>query len=254
MFRINAATVLAVALLCGVATEAQAQTRPETSVIVVIGRGKASAPADYYVIEGRLRGEGRDRVEALAALKAKQDKLFDGMRRLEGGESIRFETGEFSVQAAYPRRCAEDDEDEGLRESGECAPTGFIALLPVEITVRPAAMTGRAGSLAAELGLDDVTLGSGGVDDPARLAAEANRLAFEDAKAQAETLAAAASTRVGRLVRLQDSDARHQGFSGEAVETVVVTGSRIRPKVDITFLPAPVTDSASVTAMFEIGG
>ena len=222
----------------------------DASVIAVTGRGEASRAADFYVFEGVVWGEGADRVAALAALKAKQERVFAGLFALEGGERIGIETGKLEVGAAYPPNC---DEDRHQR-SGQCAPTGYGARLEVTVTVRPPAMTGRAGSLAAELGMDEVRLKDGGLDNSSSLTAEANRRAYEDARRQAEALASAASARLGRLVRLQDGRVRYgsvDGFLSDA-EGLVVTGSRLRPKVDLALRLEPVTETATVTAVFEI--
>lgn len=245
--------LLAVALAAGTGGGvARAQSAPDKPMIVVTGTAEASAAPDFYVIDGVIRGEAADRLGALSALKSRQEKIFGALGSLEGAERIAIQPEKLRVNALYPKRC-EDAEDEGLQESGECAAIGYAVYLPVEIRVRPADMVGRAASLATELGMDSVRMDEGGVDDPARLRAEAHRLAFEDARRQAEALAASASVKLGPLVRLQHGTGRYDFSLGASdVEEVVVVGSRVRAKIELSVTPEPVTASATVTAVFEI--
>ncbi len=242
---------IAIAVAAALAWQGTAQARADGEpVIVVIGRGQAERPADFYVVEGEIRGEGPDTVAAMAALKARQERVFEGMTAMAGAERIGLETGKLAMSAAYPPDC---EHSSRLRQSGPCQPSGYTATLPVTMIVRPAALVGRAGSLASELGMDNVEAGGGGLDDDDGLRAQANRAAFADARRQAETLAQAASARLGPLVRLQDSRATYasDGLINESSE-IIVTGSRVMPRVDLTLRPEPVSASATVTAVFRL--
>ncbi|HZV84580.1 MAG TPA: SIMPL domain-containing protein [Brevundimonas sp.] len=116
----------------------------------------------------------------------------------------------------------------------------------------PAASAGDAVSLAAEMGARNVSTTGADVEDETALRAEASRLAFADARMQADTLAQASGRRIIRVLRVQDANARLTDItSGEAGE-IVVTGSRLRPSVAVPVDQPPIEVESRLTVVFEI--
>lgn len=230
-----------------IALPAIAQPGPERPTIVVEGRGVAERAPDAFFIGGDLRGEGPDSVSALRALAAAQTRVTEGLNDFEGLSAGKLRTETVEVQPVYADNCAPN-----RRDDNACPVAAYAATMRFQFKGAPARLAGDAVSLAAELGARRVSITGAEVEDETALYAEANRLAFADARRQADTLAEASGQRIVRLLRVQDSDAQFPDYNSGALDEVVVTGSRIRPSVAIPVDQPPVEIERRLTVVFEI--
>lgn len=241
-------TIACIACLATVlgALPAIAQTEPGRPTITVEGRGVAARAPDAFFIGGDLRSEGVDSVSALRALAATQSRIFDGLNDFEGLSAGKLRTEAVEVQPVYADTCPPN-----RRDDNACPVAAYAATMRFQFKGAPASLAGDAVSLAAELGARRVSITGAEVEDESALRAEANRLAFADARRQADTLAAASGQRIVRLLRVQDADARFPDYSSGELDEVVVTGSRVRPSVAIPVDQPPVEIERRLTVVFE---
>lgn len=230
-----------------VALPSAAQTAPERPTIVVEGRGVAERAPDAFFIGGDLRGEASDSVGALRALAAAQARVTGGLDALEGLAAGKLRTETVEVQPIFAGNCQPN-----RRDDDACPVTAYAATMRFQFKGAPASRAGDAVSLAAELGARRVSITGSEVDDETALRADANRLAFADARRQADTLAAASGQRIVRILRVQDSNARFPDHDTGQIGEVVVTGSRVRPSVAIPVDQPPVRIETRLTVVFEI--
>lgn len=246
MIRYCAATMAASML----ATPVMAQEMESRPSITVIGRGHVETPPDSFRMTAELEGRGADQVAALRALSAVQSRVGE-VEKLEGLQRARLTTGAPSVSPTFDPQCGGDRYDRG---AGNCPIVGYVASMALTLEAAPIARAGDALSLASERGARNASVQSFYLAEDASQTADAQRAAFADARRQADTLAAAASQRIVRVLRLQNPDAnRFMGAADAgALSEVVVTGSRARPAVSLEVAPPPVTTEAQIVATFEI--
>ena len=226
----------------------------DVPVIIASGVGQVERPADWYDFHASLNGQGRTQVEALRSLKAAQDAVEASLREMAGLRAVRLETRGASVAQTWSADCQRRYDNERDRAaSGDCRPTGYSAYAGTTVRVWPAERAGSAMSLAAERGAREVRLEDSGVDAPETLRRAAIEAAVRDARAQAEAAARGSGATLGPLLRVADPTARTSIEGGSEVESVVVTGSRIRPSVEINVAPPPVRETARISAVFQIG-
>lgn len=242
----------AIATVAGLATALAAlpafgQTPAERPTIVVEGRGVAERAPDAFFIGGDLRGEGSDSVGALRALAATQRRVTEGLDDLEGLTAGKLRTQAVEVQPIFAGNCQPN-----RRDDDACPVTAYAATMRFQFKGAPAGRAGDAVSLAAELGARRVSITGSEVDDEAALRTDASRLAFTDARRQADTLAAASGQRIVGILRVQDSDARFPDHDSGEIDEVVVTGSRIRPSVALPVDQPPVQIETRLTVVFEV--
>lgn len=238
--------VAALALL--VAEPVAAQDDPSPSTLSVAGRGVAERAPDTFFIGAELIGRGTDQVSALRALAEIQARVSDGLNRLDGLTGGTLRTEEVSVEPVVSRECA----DQYRSDRSSCVPAAFTATMDIQFKGAPVSMSGDAVSLASELGAQRASATGQEVEDEAALRAQAARLAFVDARLQAEALAAASGRRLGRIIRIEDPAARPVERQSDSVQDIVVTGSRMRPSVAIPVEHPPVQVEAHVNVVFEL--
>lgn len=241
--------VAAAALALANPTTAQETVLSRPS-IVVVGEGRAEQMPDAFGISASLEGRGATQADALRALAGIQERVMGGLRRLDGLSEQRLTTGGLNVEPVFAADCATDRYN---RDAGNCPVTGYLASLPIAMEGAPIGRAGDAVSLAAELGAGEAKIEAYALLDTRALQIEANRLAFVDARRQAEALADASGQRIVRILRVQDPNASRldEDITGNISE-VVVTGSRIGAGIPIDVAPPPVAVDARVTVVFEI--
>ena len=222
---------------------------PGVPTIVVQGVGTAESPPDSFFIGGALQGRGDDQVSALRALAEVQGRVTDGIQRLDGLTGARVRTDAVEVEPLYAQGCRADRYDAATAGSPI---NGYAARMRFQFKGAPASAAGNAVSLAAELGALNVSTTGTDLEDDDALRTEAHRLAFADAQAQAEALAAASGRRLGRILRIQNADARTGDYQPGAVEEIVVTGSRVRPTVALPVDQPPVSATVRLNVVFEL--
>lgn len=240
--------LLALAILSG-AGPALAQNAPANPpAIVVVGTGQAEAPPDSFTVSASLVGRGTDQVSALRALADAQQRVAGDLRNLEGLDRLTLTASRVSV-SPVTADCAEDRYGE---PRPNCAITGYIASIELVAKGAPLAQAGSVVSLAAERGAQSVTLDQFDLADRDALDAEASRLAFADARRQADFIAAASGQRIVRVLRVEDPQNRIGAIQSGGANEIIVTGSRIRPAVDLTVTPPPVVVRKQLSVVFEI--
>lgn len=234
-------------LVAACALPAHAQSQPDRPTIVVEGRGVAEQAPDSFFIGGDLRGEGPDTVSALRALTTAQAQVTGGLDDMEGLTAGKLRTDAVSVEPVYAGNCQPN-----RRDDDACPVAAYAATMRFQFKGTPATSAGDAVSLAAELGARRVSTTGAEVEDETTLRAQANRLAFADARRQADTLAEASGQRIVRILRVQDSNARFPDRESGDVDEIVVTGSRVRPSVAIPVDQPPIRIESRLTVVFEI--
>ena len=245
----------AAVLMCAGPVQVRAQEPAadySQAVVVVTGRGVTTRAPDFGRIQVFVMGEGDTQVEALASLESQRSRIVDGLQRLDGAQVTVVRTDDVRIERVMGPDCEADDYNL-QRSSGVCEPQGYAAAMDVYLRVSPAAQAGSALSLAAELGSTRVSATSFGVDDIAALRNEAARAAFADARRQAEQMAASSGGQLGRILRIQNG-AVNGGNSNDLddVDEIVITGSRVRPAVQLTVTPEPAEVTATLGVVFEL--
>lgn len=240
----------AAAVVLMLATPAMSQelkaARPS---ITVLGQGLVETAPDTFRMSADLQGRGADQVAALRVLADAQMRVSD-IQLLDGLEKARLTTGAPSVSPTFDPQCGGDGYG---RDTEDCPVVGYVAAISFTLEAGPASRAGDAMSLAAERGASNAKVESFYLSDDAAQAVEAQRAAFNDARRQAESLAAAAGQRIKRVLTLQDpnaSNARRVTYG--YMEDVVVTANRTRQTVSLDVAPPPVRTEARVLATFEI--
>ncbi|REJ35045.1 MAG: hypothetical protein DIU82_07900 [Bacillota bacterium] len=117
--------------------------------------------------------------------------------------------------------------------------TGFEARRFVQIVITDAARVGEAMQALLNAGLNFVYNVTYTVDDKEAARDEAIRLALEDARQQAESIARYMGMRLGRVLSISGSDASPGYYQGVGAESVPMD-------------PAPVSIQVSLTVTYEL--
>lgn len=250
---------LLLALPCLVVTaDAQAEPPKDQPVIMVVGEGTASVPAEYAEFTYGIRGEGKTTTEALKALSDTRTKVETGLNALDGAQGVELKSSELHIVEARGPGCGAGSQPYNIMRpqlsAGDCAVVGYIVSLESSAKIVPADKAGNAMSLAAEDGATNVSLGQYGVRSRKALEDAAAKAAVEDAKQQAEAIAAAAGEKLGPLVSIQDSKTRAFGMG---LEQIFVTAQRLAPprkmpSVPLALGPPPITQTADLAMTYAI--
>lgn len=239
--------ILALTAQLAITAPVLGQTSPRPA-IVVVGAGHAEAQPDTFTAIARLSGKGADQVAALRSLSEAQTRLGSDLQALDGVEALAVSTSRVSVSPVHGS-CEQDRYGE---QREDCPVTGYVAAVDIQARGTPVSQAGAVVSLIAERGAESVTLDQFDLADRDALDAEASRLAFADARRQADRIAAASGQRITRVLRVEDPQNRIGAIEVGRAEDVVVTGSRIRPTVDLSVSPPPVIVRKQLSVVFEI--
>lgn len=187
------------------ATAAGAQTSAP-SQILVSATGTAQAPPDRATISYTVRGEGTTSDEATAKLRDQAKAIRAGAEQVVRG-AMELQSSDFRIEPVRSRECQSGYGQVQL-STGACAIQGYVATMPVRIdTLRVAdagtlvGVIGRLGGLQPQL--RNYWLSN---SEPARQ--KAMRAALAGARAQAQLIAEGSGRKLGRLLRVQDSNYR----------------------------------------------
>lgn len=79
------------------------------------------------------------------------------------------------------------------------------------------------------------------------------RAAVENARKKAELIAEASGAAITGVIKIQSGRGFDEGFFDKEMDTIIVTGTRIRaPRATLDIEPQPVAIRAEVAAAFEI--
>ncbi len=181
------------ALACTETTVVQPDSQGTTG-ISVSGTGSVFGEPDVAVltlgVEAQADSVGEARAQAAEAMDAIMSALRDG-----GVDDDDIQTSRFSVQPRYDFR------------AGEQELIGFFVDNIVTVKIRNIDDTGDLIDAAVDAGGDLARVDNlrFTIDDPAELQDEARRLAMEDAKSKAETLAEVAGVDLGAPRSISES-------------------------------------------------
>ncbi len=194
----RAALLAFVATLTAVAIPAMAEERGPVPRILVNGEGSAEIAPDMAVLVLTVSREGETAREALDANSAAMAEVLQAMRD-EGIEERDLQTAGFSIQPRYNYPAP--------KPSGEREPRqiiGYTVRNSLSVRVRDIDRVGAIIDKSVTLGVNEggnITFTNA---DPAAAIAEARVEAVKDARSKAETLAAAAGVKTGRILEISE--------------------------------------------------
>lgn len=223
--------------------------------IIVVGVGEVEAAPDLFRIQATAQGQGADQVAALRALAANQDRMTDGLNRLEGLTHRSASHSSVSVTPTFAGEC-EEARYGGPGAGAGCPISGYTATSSLVFEGSPVDLAGNAVSLASQLGARNAALMDMRIADDSTARTEASRAAFVDARRQADLLAAASGQRIVRVLRMQQADDRMMYAMDAAAPAApaaeAVAMELIAPEVALNVAVEPQTVSSRLVVAFEI--
>ena len=192
------AALLVVATLTAFATSAMADEREPVPRILVNGEGSAELAPDMAMLVLTVSREGETAREALDANSAAMAEVLQAMRD-EKIEDRDLQTAGFSIQPRYNYPAPKPS---GEREPREII--GYTVRNSLSVRVRDIDRVGAIIDKSVTLGVNEggnITFTNA---DPAAAIAEARAEAVRDARSKAETLAAAAGVKTGRILEISE--------------------------------------------------
>lgn len=230
---------------------AMAQDRTAEPRIDLVASGSVELAPEVATIRYAVRGEGASAEAAIRALVTRKDAIARVLGQF-GDTKLELTTGSMEVQEVRGRECQRIDSAMPRLSTGVCAIQGFVAEIGVTVKVIPVARAGTLTGAIAQAGGTEVSLADFGLIDPAAARRKAIAAAMANGKAQAEAIAAASGSRLGRLLRVSDGDMRDV-IVAEDISTFpdrnVAEAVQLIP---VTIMPDKVTVSARLTLSFEI--
>jgi uncharacterized protein len=187
---IAALLVLAVAALAGVGRPEAAGGASEDAKggITVTGSGDVNAAPDRADLSFGVQSEGSTAAQALAANSADSQRLIDALKDA-GVQAKDLKTEHLDVSPRYD-----------LEKVGD--PRGYSASSSVSVRSQPLDRAARLSDVAVRAGADNVSGPSLSVADQDAQYRRALERAFDDARAKAEALAAAAGVSLGEVTAI----------------------------------------------------
>lgn len=232
-------------LLCAIASavatsqpvSAQAAVdRTDGTLLHVAAEGSVEVTPDTMSVEVSVVTAGATAAEALDRNNLLAGRLIQAVR----ASSIpvtSLQTSNLDVEAAFA-----DAQDERADDSDTVqAPpriTGFVASNTLIVELAQVAGADRLISLMFEAGANEIRGPIFSLQDEKPAQRRAERLAVQEAQAEAQNYADALGMKVGRVIRVSDGR-----FSYGEDNYIVVTGSRIRPT---PIEPGKITYTATV--------
>ena len=250
------APIITATLLCLATTATAQDTSDKPATIVVLGVGEVNTPPDIATISFSVRGEGATSDAATQALVDKQRAILSGLRDMTHG-AIEVRTGNVALDAARAGDCQINRYGGSSNLStGTCAIIGYVATLQTTVRMKDIKLAGTATALAGQRGADNASIQNFDLVADAAARRAATAAALNDARRQAETIAAGAHERLGRLLSVRDQEA-----SDASPEDITATASRdalpiVRvpapPPPSVSLTPAPIATSARLTVSYAI--
>jgi uncharacterized protein len=193
------ALLAVVVVLSAVASAASmAEERESVPRILVSGEGSAEIAPDMAVLVLTVSREAKTAREALDANSAAMAEVLQAMRD-EGIADRDLQTAGFSIQPRYNYPAPKPS---GEREPREII--GYAVRNSLSVRVRDIDRVGAIIDKSVTLGVNEggnITFTNA---DPAGAIAEARTEAVKDARRKAETLAAAAGVKTGRILEISE--------------------------------------------------
>jgi uncharacterized protein YggE len=179
------------------AQPAPSHQSPLPPAFTLSGEGIASAKPDIAVLVSGVVTQAKTAREALDANTTAMTKLLDSFKSADIEERDLATSG-FSVQPRYVYTQRNDGTQEAPRI------TGYEVRNTVTVKVRDLAKLGSVLDTAVTQGSNQIDGLSFDISDKAALLDEARKKAYADARHKAETYAAAAGVKLGRLRDLSE--------------------------------------------------
>ena len=232
------------------ATPALGQTSPiEPRTIDVSGHGKVTLPPDTANLHYWIRGEGKTSDDATRAMVDLKGRVESGLKAFLGTDSQITNNDLVIIEVRDPN-CKVENGRAALSE-GQCAIIGYVAQIQTDVRTSSVAKAGTAVGLAGRLGARDARLQSFELRDTAKAREEAMTRAVNDARAQAQILAAAAGGHLGRAVRIQYGS---YGIAPVVAGRIFASAQPPPPPppVEVELKPRPEDVSADVSISYEL--
>ncbi len=228
----------------------------ERRMIVVNGEGVVMATPEVFAVKATLRTRNATQGEALEKISASLATILNSLPTLEGLESLKIDSSRAAIKPVYSGDCLESSR---YRQDAACPVESYLAEIGVTATGSPAGAAGNALSLLIEFGAEEADVEGFMLADPEAAKGAATEAAMKDARSKASKLAAGAGATLGAPVRIQYGDGFGEGGYDERLslgmgqqEKIVITGSRITPRVGLVLSPQPFEVREKVTAAFAI--
>lgn len=226
------AAALLVLSIAGVASgSAQPADRGNIAILTVNGQGRVDVPPDHARLSVEVVTAGANPEAATSAHRERASRATTRLRDMKN-DGLSIEQSSFSLnELRHPER-------PNAPARGE-----YRAVTTFELKVAPVANADKAVTAIAASGLFEVRNLRFGVDDRNPGFDAARRNAVEDARRRAATYADAAGVKLGEIVSINDSDARHPR------EAVLMSPAARTVQV---IPPEALTLTASVTIAWKI--
>ncbi len=200
--------------------------------LTVIGVGTVRARPDQAVVTLGVETEGEALATALSENNRRASAVLAALKE-QGVAETDIQTASFQIQIEEPR-----DPQTGQR----IGPPVYHVLHVYTVIFRDLDRVGEGVDAAVAAGANRVDAIAFRIGSPDRLAAEARRLAAEDAKARAQTLASALGAQLGRIVSVTETTlpqpvpmARAAAFAEAAAVPVAAGELEITAQIQVTW-------------------
>lgn len=233
---------VAAILTAAIAAPATAQFAPTPNTITIAASGRIETPPDIATLSLSIRGEGKTPDAATTALAGKQKAILAGLQGLDPKLIVR--TGTVSIREVRTGRCAGgmlpleissdsmttmadklelaadalETEAGSLSDKGPCRLVGTLAEISAEVVLGSVKQAGTAIGLAGRLGAANAGLDGFGLRDPAAATRRAIADAIANARADAQTIAAASGAMLGPLISVTNADQGRRVFNAYDIE------------------------------------
>jgi uncharacterized protein len=225
------AAFLALSIIGIIPASAQATDRTKIATLTVNGQGRVNVPPDHARLSVEVVTPGAAPEAATSAHRDRASRATTRLRDMKN-DGVNIEQSSFSL-----------GEHRNPERPNAPARSEYRAVTTFELKVAPAENADKAITAIAASGLFEVRNLRFGVEDRNPGFDAARRSAVEDARRRATTYADAAGVKLGDIVSINDSDARHPR---EAMLTsTMARGVQVIP-------PEALTLTASVTIAWRI--
>lgn len=200
--------------------------------LTVIGVGTLRARPDQAVVTLGVETEGETLATALNENNRRASVVLATLKE-QGIAEADIQTASFQIQIEEPR-----DPQTGRR----AGPPVYRVIHVYTVIFRDLDRVGEGVDAAVAAGANRVDAITFRIGNPDRLAAEARRLAAEDAKARAQTLANALGAQLGRIISVTETTlpqpvplARASAFAEAAAVPVVAGEQEITVQIQVTW-------------------
>ena len=210
-----------------------------------------SVPPDTATIHYWVRGEGKTPDDATRAMSDSQRRVESGLKGFLGADAQIANSDLVVIEVRAPD-CKTQPGQAALSE-GACAIIGYLAQSQADVTTARVDKAGTAVGLASRLGARDVRLQNFELRDAGNAHTEAMTRAVNDARAQAQVLAAAAGGHLGRVLTIQYGSYTASPLMRRSLAVgAPPPPPPPPPPVQIDLKPQPQDISADVSVSYEL--